>query len=186
MRLCLFFMVLLLVPALAHAQIGIEILQRRPLAEAARDGNIDGVRLHIAAGITTNQLDLDFRPALVNAAAGGHTEIVKLLLEQRATPDLRDRTGRTALMWAAERGHVGAVNELIAGRAGLNLVERGSGSTALMLAARAGHLRAVEALVQARADLTPSDSTGRTALAIAESENRRQVAEYLRRNNAPR
>jgi ankyrin repeat protein len=74
---------------------------------------------------------------------------------------------------------------LIAGRANLNLIERGTGSTALILAARAGHLRVVEALVQGRADLAITDSTGRTALAVADSENRRQVAEYLRRNNAP-
>ena len=136
MRFCLFLLALLVLPTMAHAQLGIEVMQRRPLAEAARDGNIDGVRQQIAAGVTTNQLDLDFRPALVNAASGGFADIVRLLLEQRATPDLRDRTGRTALMWAAERGHTAAVAALIAGRANLNLIERGTGSTALILAAR--------------------------------------------------
>lgn len=178
-------LLVLLVPSLAQAQLGIEVLQRRPLAEGARDGNIELVRQQIAAGTSTNQLDLDFRPAIVLAAISGYTDIAKLLLDSRANPDLRDRPGRTALMWAADRGHLQVVNVLIAGRANLNLIERGTGSTALMIAAREGHLRIVEALVQARADLSMSDATGRTVLAVAEAANRRAIVEYLRRNNAP-
>jgi ankyrin repeat protein len=81
---------------------------------------------------------------------------------------------------------VGVVQALIAGRANLNLIERSTSSTALMLAAREGQLRVVEALVQAKADMTPTDATGRTALALAETANRRSVVEYLRRNGAPR
>jgi uncharacterized protein len=178
------FAVLLALPA--QAQIGIEVLIRRPLAEAARDGNIDGVRQQLLAGVSANQLDLENRPALVLAAINGNAEIAKMLLDGRATPDLRDREGRTALMLASERGHLGVVQTLIAGRANLNLIERSTSSTALMLAAREGHLRVVEALVQAKADLTPTDATGRTALAVAEASNRRNVADYLRRNGAPR
>lgn len=179
-----FLAVLLAVPA--QAQIGIEVLIRRPLAEAVREGSVDGVRQQLIAGISANQLDLDNRPALVIAAVGGNAEIAKMLLDARATPDLRDREGRTPLMWASERGHVGVVQALIAGRANLNLIERSTSSTALMLAAREGHLRVVEALVQAKVDLTPTDATGRTALAIAEAANRRAIADYLRRNGAPR
>lgn len=178
------FAVLLALPA--QAQIGIEVLIRRPLAEAARDGNADGVRQQLLAGVSANQLDLDNRPALVLAALNGNAEIAKLLLDGRATPDLRDREGRTALMLASERGHVGVVQTLIAGRANLNLIERSSSATALMMAAREGHLRVVEALVQAKADTTPTDATGRTALAIAEAANRRTVVDFLRRNGAPR
>jgi ankyrin repeat protein len=176
--------VLLALPA--QAQIGIEVLIRRPLAEAAREGNVESVRQQLATGVTANQLDLDNRPALALAAINGNAEIAKLLLDARAMPDLRDREGRTALMWASERGHAGVVQTLIAGRANLNLIERSTSATALMLAAREGHLRVVEALVQAKADLTPTDATGRTALAIAETSNRRAVADYLRRNGAPR
>lgn len=176
--------VLLALPA--QAQIGIEVLIRRPLAEAVRDGNVEGVRQQLLAGVSANQLDLDNRPSLVTAAMIGNAEIAKMLLDGRATPDLRDREGRTPLMWASERGHVGVVQALIAGRANINLIERSSSSTALMIAAREGHLRVVEALVQAKADMTPTDATGRTALAIAEAANRRAVVEFLRRNGAPR
>jgi uncharacterized protein len=186
MRLLALLFVALLLAVPAQAQIGIEVLIRRPLAEAVRDGSIDGVRQQLVAGVSANQLDLDNRPALVIAAINGNADIVKLLLDSRATPDLRDREGRTALMWASERGHTAAVQALIAGRANLNLIERSASATPLMLAAREGHLRTVEALVQAKADLTPTDATGRTALAIAEAANRRSVVEYLRRNNAPR
>ncbi|MBI3505951.1 MAG: ankyrin repeat domain-containing protein [Proteobacteria bacterium] len=177
---------LLLSPGLAHAQLQIEVLHRRPLAEAARDGNLDVLRAQIAANVSPNQQDLEFRPAIVNAAANGHTEAVRMLLEAKANPDYRDRVTRTALMWAAERGHVGPVQQLIAGKANVNLDERGSGMTALMIAAREGHLPIVEALVRAGADMKVADVTGRTALALAESANRRQVVEFLRRNNAPR
>jgi|JI10StandDraft_1071094.scaffolds.fasta_scaffold1278761_1 ankyrin repeat protein len=175
-----------LLPGLAHAQLKIEVLHRRPLAEAARDGNIEVLRAQIAANVSPNQQDLEFRPAIVNAAANGHTEAVRILLEAKANPDYRDRTNRTALMWAAERGHVASVQLLIAGKAGLNLDERGTGMTALMIAAREGHLPVVEALVRAGADMKVADVTGRTALAQAEATNRRQVVEFLRRNNAPR
>jgi len=151
-----------------------------------REGSVDGVRQQLLAGISANQLDLDNRPSLVLAAMSGNAEIAKLLLDSRATPDLRDREGRTPLMWASERGHLGVVQALIAGRANLNLIERSNSATALMLAAREGHLRVVEALVQAKADMTPTDATGRTALALAETSNRRAVADFLRRNGAPR
>jgi ankyrin repeat protein len=186
MRILVLLLIALLFAPAASAQIGIEVFIRRPLAEAAREGSLEGVRQHLIAGISANQLDLDNRPALVIAATNGNADIVRLLLESRATPDLRDREGRTALMWASERGHTAAVQALIAGRANLNLIERSNSSTALMIAAREGHLRTVEALVQAKADMTPTDATGRTALALAETANRRTVVEFLRRNNAPR
>jgi ankyrin repeat protein len=55
-----------------------------------------------------------------------------------------------------------------------------------MMASREGHLQIVEALVAAGADLSRTDVTGRTALAHAEAANKRQVVDFLRRNNAPR
>jgi ankyrin repeat protein len=177
---------LTLAPGAADAQMTIDILHRRPLAEAARDGNIEALKAQIAANVSPNQLDLDFRPGIVSASANGHADAVKLLIAAKANPDARDRMNRTALMWAAERGHLAVIQALVAGKANLNLDERGTGMTALMIAVREGHQPAVEALVRAGSDLSRTDVTGRTALAHAEAANRRQIAEFLRRNNAPR
>ena len=186
MRLIFAILLLALVPTAGEAQFKIEVLQRRPLAEAARDGNIDALKAQLAANVTPNQFDLENRPAIANAAANGHTEAVRLLIEAKANPDNRDKTNRTALMWAAERGHVAIVRLLIAARANVNLDERGTAQTAIMIASREGHLSIVEALLQAGADLSRTDVTGRTALAQAEAANRRQVVDFLRRHNAPR
>jgi ankyrin repeat protein len=186
MKLLLALMLLLVPHGDARAQLTIDILHRRPLAEAARDGNLDLLRQQIVANVSPNQLDLYFRPAIVNAAANGHHEAVKLLLDARANPDARDRSNRTALIWAAERGHVAVVTTLLAGKANPNLDERGTGNTPLMIAARDGHLRIVEALVHAGAEVGRTDVTGRTALDLALANNRRPVAELLRRQGAKR
>ena len=87
---------------------------------------------------------------------------------------------------AAERGHVAVVTTLLAGKANPNLDERGTGNTPLMIAARDGHLKIVEALVHAGADVTRADVTGRTALDLALANNRRLVAELLRRQGVKR
>jgi len=183
------FLALMLVSSLAgeaSAQLSIELLHRRPLAEAARDGNLELLRQQIAANVSPNQLDLEFRPAIVNAAANGHVDAVKLLLEARANPDARDRSNRTALIWAAERGQTAVITTLLAGKANPNLDERGTGNTPLLIAARDGHLRIVEALVHAGADVTRTDVTGRTALDLALANNRRLVADFLRRQGVKR
>ena len=136
MRILTFLLAFCLFAGPAAAQMKIEVLHRRPLAEAARDGNIDVLKAQIAANVSPNQQDLEFRPAIVAAAANGHVEAVRILIAAKANIEGRDKGSRTGLMWASERGHVGVVRVLLDARADVNAEERSTRMTPLMLAAR--------------------------------------------------
>ena len=56
----------------------------RALLEAAADGNIEAVKLHLAAGTDVDAKDMNGETSLTWAAYSGHKEIAKLLLANGA------------------------------------------------------------------------------------------------------
>ena len=66
--------------------------------EAAREGNIEAVKQHIAAGTDVNAKDdaLEWTP-LFMAAGKGHKEIVELLLAKGADLNAKDKDDETPL-----------------------------------------------------------------------------------------
>jgi ankyrin repeat protein len=168
----------------AAAQIGIDIYQRAPVADAAARGDANRMRGYMTNGQSPNSYDIDGRPAVMLAAIGNYVEVMEALVDAKARCDATDKIGTTALLVAADRGYDQIIEQLIRCKANLNLENRQAGLTPLMLAAQKGHLRSVQILVQAGANLNIQDRTGRTALEWAEINNRRSVADFLRRSGA--
>jgi len=76
-------------------------LPSKTLAEAARRGDLTGIRLLLAGGAYVDKLDRH-KTAPLHWACGMHQlEAVRLLLEAGADPCLKDRHGRTPLHLAA-------------------------------------------------------------------------------------
>ncbi len=73
--------------------------------EAAREGNIEAVKQHIAAGTDVNAKDNDGWTPLFIAAGKGHKEIVELLLANGAEVNAKGDGGVTPLLVAAASGY---------------------------------------------------------------------------------
>ena len=174
--------VLVVVPR-AHAQIGVDIYQRAPIADAAVRGDIARLRGLLLNGQSPNGVDLEGRPAILLAAWGNHVEVVEARVEAKVRVDQRDRIGSTAMIAAAERGFTRVVELLIEGKGNVNLENR-QGVTPLIAASQRGHAAIIELLVKAGAKLDQQDLGGRTALEWATLNNRRQAVDILRRAGA--
>ncbi len=158
----------------------------RFLLEAAARGDIEKVRklLDQGADIAWSKR-ANGRTALTEAAIIGNLETVRLLLERGADVNWRDTAvGYTPLAWACELNHVELAKYLIAAGADVNLASPEIRWTPLLIAAAKGRLSLVEALVAAGADIVASKCDGQTALALAQSNRRSDVAEFLAMSGA--
>src|SRR4030095_15205483 len=135
---------------------------------AARSGDVESVRLLIAAGADVNDVLPDGTSALVLAAHSGHGPVAKLLLEKDADPNAA-AIGYTALHAAVLRSDLDLVQSLLAHKADPNMqitkgtpVRRNSqdfelpktliGATPYLLAARFLEIDIMRALAAGGAD----------------------------------
>ena len=63
--------------------------------QAAREGNTQAVKQHLAAGSDVNEKDRFQRAPLHYAAAEGHKEIAELLIAKSADVNVKKKTGGT-------------------------------------------------------------------------------------------
>ena len=92
--------------------------------KAARTGNIEAVKQHLAAGADVNAKGAG-RTALGWAAQGGHKEIAELLVAAGADVNAKDKIGGTSLHLAAANGHKEITELLIAKGADVNVIGGG-------------------------------------------------------------
>lgn len=101
-----------------HGGSAVDPMTPKTLMRAARAGDLDAVRKHVAAGIQVNYVDQGGWNALMEAAAGRDVEIVRFLIGVRGIDvNIRSRDGKTALSRAAERGYLAVVQALLLGGA---------------------------------------------------------------------
>ena len=150
-----------------------------PLQSAAESGYPEIVALLLAAGSQVDGRADDGRTALHCAAQTGFDDVVALLLSKGAPVDSVEQNGATALHFAAIHGHA-AVSETLL-EAGANIEARTRiDMTPLMAAAYVGKDEVVKVLLAHRADLSATDSSGNTALDIAEGRGYPSTATLLR------
>ena len=100
---------------------------------AAKKGNIEAVKQHLAAGTDVNTKDkIDFSP-LHYAAYRGNKEVVELLIAEGANVNAQNKIGMTALHGAASDSNKEIADLLIAGGANVN-GKTNRGSTPLEMA----------------------------------------------------
>ena len=73
--------------------------------KAARDGHIEVVKKHLAAGVNVNAKDEGGVTPLQHAAYWGHKEIAELLIAKGAEVNAKEDSGRTPLDWAISNNH---------------------------------------------------------------------------------
>ena len=156
------------------------------LFEAAREGDVEGVKEMLEAGADASaKIDGDGSP-LIGAAESGHVEILRLLLDVGADPNGAVEGDGSPLIKAAQRGVLEAAQLLIDRGADVNLAVKGD-ENPLMGAAEGGHLGIVLLLVSKGADIHTriqndrydGGTEWRTAIGQARRNGHAHVVRYL-------
>jgi ankyrin repeat protein len=173
--------------------------------KAAREGNIEAVKQHLAAGADVNVKDNMVRTPLHRASTRGHKEIVELLITKGADVNVKDNDGFNPLLGAVIGDYKEVVILLIAKGADVNItalgetpldwaIIGGENEIADLLrkhggkhgtihgAARGGDIEAVKEFLAAGADVNAKDDVGETPLDWAIGKNRTEVADLLRKH----
>ena len=146
---------------------------------AAQKGHTAVVEYLLKQGADTEARDTEGYTALHWAAFCGHTEIVDYLLDRGANREAKNKWGYTALHFAAQAGRLEIANYLIEER-GVDISARDNqDNTALHLAARAGRLDVLKSLIEVGADVESLEEAGKTALALAEENQQREIISVL-------
>jgi ankyrin repeat protein len=116
---------------------------------------------------------------LIIAAYYGHLDICRLLLDKRAQLEAKSSNGCTPLYCAAAQGHNDVVR-LLCDR-GADVEARSvNGWRPLHRTAYHGHISVVKELIEERnAEINARKNGGRTALWLANHNNKTDVAAYL-------
>ncbi|MDA7520848.1 ankyrin repeat domain-containing protein, partial [bacterium] len=151
------------------------------LIQAARDGDIEAVKQHLAAGANVNAKDTKGKvqevpfqkgwTSLHHAAGAGHKEIVQLLIKKKADTNAKapkSSGGHTPI--DLTRGHP-EITEL--------LHKHGSKHSRMNRAVGVGYVKAVEACLDAGMDVNKKGPLG-TPLDQAIKWERTEVANFLR------
>jgi cytohesin len=149
---------------------------------AAREGNIEAVKQHLADGVDVNAKQKDGFTPLSLAAFNDHKEIVELLIAKGADVNVKDKYDGTPLHTAAANGHKEIAELLIAKGADVN-AETKDGFTPLYLPAANGHKEIVELFIAKGADVNAKDNRLRkTPLDLADNEGQKEIADLLRKH----
>jgi uncharacterized protein len=152
----------------AHASGLSDLFGDTPLVKAVNEGSVEKTSAALMGEASVQSRDKAGTPVLVLAVAARNFDIVKLLIENGARPDDKSKKDETtALTLAAANGDLEIVTYLLDHKANIN--EPGSlRETALIKAVRFQRNEVVKLLVERGADIEETDSTGATALDIAE------------------
>ena len=146
--------------------------------EAARTGNIEAIKQHLAAGADVNVKDKSGKTPLHSAAAKEHENIAELLIANGANVNAKNNKGRTPLHYATGTGWQGGyeiAKLLISKGADVNVNSKGdvNGGTPLHNAAREGRSETIKILIDNGANVNAKNVGGWTPLDMATSTDAR-------------
>jgi ankyrin repeat protein len=138
-------------------------IDERYLAAAAQ-GDLDGVRVALAAGARIDARDRDEASAILHAARGGHLDVVRHLIAEGADLDGQDQTCANPFLLGCITGDLELVRTMV--EAGADLTRRTRmGGNGLTPAAEKGHLEVVRYLLEnTRVNVNLTNNLGWTAL----------------------
>jgi ankyrin repeat protein len=150
------------------------------VADAAMQGNREGVQAAIARKADVNAAQIDGTTALHWAAERDDVAMADLLIRAGARVAARTREGVTPLQLAATNGSAAMIDRLLKAGADPNTPLSPVGDTAVMMAARTGKADALRVLVEAGANVNAKETWGGTTpLMWAVSERHADAARLL-------
>lgn len=160
---------------------------RTPLAEAAKRGRLQAVKLLIRRGADVNAYDTTsgFTP-LHLAAQYKHPAVVRQLIKANANVNARNQWNQTPLWqaaWQAWQGNTEVAHILVAHGAKIDVADE-KGYTPLQMAARAGYVAMVRYLLAQGADVNHANGKDRTPLYQAVLGDHIEVARLLLKHGA--
>ena len=156
-----------------------------PVADAAMQGNKEGVRALLKQAADVNGAQGDGMTALHWAAMKDDADLAQLLLYAGANVRATTRIGAyTPLVLAAKQGSAAVMAPLLEAGADAN-APTSNGTTPLMLASASGSVDAVRLLLDHGADVNAKESVRNlTAAMFAAASNRAPVLELLAKSGA--
>ncbi len=151
--------------------------------ESAKHGEVNTVKLFLAAGMSPNTRSESGDTVLMNSIRANADGVAEALLKGGADPNTRTSNGSSALHLTALTGNTSATQLLIAYKADVNL-KSNIGETPLMIAALRGFPDVVGLLLGAGADVNAKDERGETPLMHAVERNHTDVIEMLKKAGA--
>ena len=144
-----------------------------PIADAAMEGNLEGVRTLLSQDADVNAAQGDGMTALHWAAFRDDLDMARVLIAAEAAPQALTRNGAISpLFLASKNGSAAIIEPLLDAGADANDATE-TGATPLMVAALSGNRNAVKMLLDRGAWVNARDTAhGQTALMFAAWENR--------------
>ncbi len=152
------------------------------LHDAARRGDLDGVRNAMAQGADVNALEKGIT-ALALAASHGRMDVAEFLIGQGAEVNKAADVGRLPLPQVSISGGAPIVKLLLAAGAHINVTDT-LGRTPLMRAAGVGDRETVQLLLASGAEPNLQTARGGTALETAEEHGRTEIVDMLKASGA--
>lgn len=147
--------------------------------ESAKHGEVNTVKLFLAAGMNPDTRTENGDTVLMNAIGANADTVAEALLKGGADPNARTSNGSTALHLVALTGNASAAQLLVSYKADVNL-KSNIGETPLMIAALRGFPEVVRILLRGGADVNAKDDRGETPLMHAVERNHTEVIEMLK------
>jgi len=146
------------------------------LINAAATGDYAKVIRYANKGVNINAKNRIGWTSLAYASKYNHFEIVKFLVLKGADLNKKINTGFTPLQIALNSGHINIAKFLVENKADLDIKDM-LGMSAIAWASKHGNYDIVKYLAENGADINSTNSSGRTPLDIAKTE---EIKEYLR------
>lgn len=151
--------------------------------ESAKHGEVNTVKLFLAAGMNPDTRTENGDTVLMNAIGANADAVAEALLKGGADPNARTSNGSSALHLAALLGDAQGGQLLVKYKADVN-AKSNIGETPLMIAALRGFPELVKILLRAGADVNAKDERGETPLMHAVERNHTEVIEILKTGGA--
>ena len=150
---------------------------------AARFGDIEEVKQHLAAGTDVNEKADKIGLTPLHFASGeGHMEVVKLLIAKGADVDAKDNDGWTPLISARTK----EIAELLIAKGADVDAKDNDGWTPLHNAVVNRPKEVTELLIAKGSDVNAKEQNGRTPLDWAIKSNKKSTASFLRKHGGKR
>lgn len=148
------------------------------LCEFAKKGDVERIKLLLAAGCDATAADYDLRTGLHLACSEGNALIAEALVHSGAQLNAIDRWGSTPLADAVREGHH-KVAQTMYSKGGRLMLDESMTARNLLEYTRNGDAERVSSLLNSSANPNARDYDGRTALHLACSEGNALVVNEL-------